>query len=95
MDGKFLAKLFRRNFSLLFLTLLQPPPKSTRPPVIGYNISYNATGTLEANVTYNTKFVIRMIPPEVILFTVNALNILGNGRESSVIGELILIFYLC
>ena len=44
------------------------------------------------NVTNNTEFVIQITPPGVITFTVNAVNILGNGRESSVTSELAWMF---
>ena len=76
------------NFSLvlLVLTLLQAPPASSRPPVIEYAVSANVT--VEMNVTNNTEFVIQIMPPRVITFTVNAVNILGNGKESSVTSEL-------
>ena len=44
------------------------------------------------NVTNNTKFVIKIIPPEVVVFTVNARNVLGKGNDSSVTGELLVIY---
>ena len=72
-------------------TLLQPPPSSSRPPVIGYIVSHNASGTIEMNVTNNTNFVIRIIRPKIILFSVSTLNILGNGRGNSIISKLIFI----
>ena len=79
---------------LALTTLLQPPPQSTRPPVIGYRVLHNASGTLEMNVTNNANFSIKIIPPKAIIFRVSAMNILGNGRENSIISELIFIFYL-
>ena len=89
MDGKFIRiSLQLYSLVLLVLTLLQAPLASSRPPVIGYSFSHNVTGTVEMNVTNNTEFVIQIIPPGVITFTVNAVNTLGNGKESSVTGEL-------
>ena len=76
---------------LALMTLLQPPHQSTRPPVIGYSVLHNASGTLEMNVTNSTNFVIKIISPKVIIFKVSAMNILGNGRENSIISELIFI----
>ena len=41
------------------------------------------------NVTNSTKFVIEITPSDVVIFTVNAVNVLGNGRMSSITSELI------
>ena len=46
------------------------------------------------NVTNNTKFVLQITPPEVIIFTVNAVNILGRGSENSVTSEFTEIIYM-
>ena len=80
------------NCALLFLNLLQPPPQSSRPPVVGYNVLYNASGAVGMNVTNNAKFVIKIIPPEVVVFTVNAMNVLGNGKDNSITSELLFIY---
>ena len=87
-----LQLVYNFSFVLLVMTLLQAPPASSRPPVIGYTVSHNVTGIVEMNVTNNTEFVIQFIPPRVITFTVNAVNILGNGKESSVTSELAWMF---
>ena len=46
------------------------------------------------DVTNNTAFVIQIIPPGAIIVTINALNILGNGKESSVTSELACMFQM-
>ena len=43
------------------------------------------------NFTNTTDLIVKIIPPKVIIFSVSARNIVGNGRESSVTSELILI----
>ena len=79
---------------LAMTTLLQPPPQSSRPPVIGYSVLHNASGTLEINAKNSTNFFMTIIPPKVIIFRVSAINVLGNGSENSIISELIFLFYL-
>ena len=76
---------------LALTTLLQSPPSSSIPPVSGYSVSHNTTGTIEMNFTNSTNFVIKIMPPKVIVVSVSAMNIVGNGRENSVTSELLLI----
>ena len=68
------------NFSL------QPPLTNPRPPVKEYKISHNTTGSVLVNQTNYTTFVLENVTPGAYLFTVLAVNILGDGQgESTVI----------
>ena len=67
------------------LYISQPPPASSRPPVTGYKISHNITGSVMVIFTSETKFVIENVAPGVYFFTVIAVNVLGNGKEESML----------
>ena len=61
----------------------QPPPPSSRPPVTGYQISHNITGSVMVIFTSETKLVIGDVPPGVYFFTVCAVNVLGDGKKQN------------
>ena len=61
----------------------QPPHPSTRPPVTGYKIYHNTTGSAMLNFTCETQFIIEGVMPGVYFFTVLAVNVLGDGKEKS------------
>ena len=63
----------------------QPPPDSSRPPVAGYKISHNTTGSVLVNQTNETTFSIEDVAPGEYLFAIQAFNILGHGDESSLL----------
>ena len=68
------------------LLSFQPPPPSSRPPVIGYKISHNTSGSVLTNQTNETMFSIEGMYPRVYLFDICAFNILGDGIISSIFG---------
>ena len=68
------------NSSSLFFS--QPPLPSSRPPVTGYKISNNITGTVLVNQTHDTTFVAEGVPGTYLL-TVLAVNLLGDGEKES------------
>ena len=59
----------------------QPPPLSTRPPVTGCKILQNITGSVVVNETNDTNLAFERVVPGVYLFTVLAVNVLGDGDE--------------
>ena len=59
----------------------QPPPPSSRPPVTGYKISHNTTGSVMVDKTSDTNFTFGSLEPGVYLFSVWAVNLLGDGKE--------------
>ena len=65
-------------------TSSQPPPPSSRPPVTGYKISINATGIMLVNYTNVTNFTIKHVGPGTYLFSVLAVNSLGEGETSNI-----------
>ena len=67
------------------LSFFQLPPPSSRPPVTGYKISHNTTGSVVVNQTTDTNFVIENFEPGVYLFVVLATNILGDGVENRIV----------
>ena len=71
------------------MNFLQPPPSSTRPHVLGYIISHNASGTVKLYDTNNndTKFVLERASSSPFVFIVAAINVLGAGEESDFISE--------
>ena len=72
---------------ILALKFLQPPPSSTRPHVIGYTVSHNASGTVQMYDTTYTSFVMESASPSLFVFTVVAVNVLGTGEESDITSE--------
>ena len=62
----------------------QPPPLSSRPPVTGYVVSHNTTGSVLTNLTHETKFTLEGVRVGVYSFTVQAFNILGVGATEAV-----------
>ena len=64
---------------------LQPPPPSSRPPVTGYKMLQNTTGNVMFSHTNDTEFIYYEVDPGIYSFTVQAINIFGDGRETSVI----------
>ena len=89
MDGKFskipIPCVVR---FVLVLNYFQPPPTSTRPPVIGYMVSYNMNETVQMYTTNDTVFTIEIPVPNVFNLTVFAFNILGKGEGIDVNSEL-------
>ena len=51
----------------------------------GYEISHNITGSVLVNQTTYTAFVFENVTPGAYLFTVLAVNILGDGVEESIV----------
>ena len=63
----------------------QVPPLSTRPPVIMYQISHNITDGATAIQTNDTTFTFENLDPGTYLFSVRAVNVLGDGEKTDVI----------
>ena len=84
MEGKkyVYRKLLFFDFHVSF-SFSQPPPSSSRPPVTGYRISHNITGNNTVNQTSKTDFMFEGVVPGVYFFSVVAVNVLGEGSESS------------
>ena len=53
--------------------------------MIEYIISHNNTGSEVVTTTNDTEYTIRFMAPGVYLFTVQAYNVLGDGKESSIV----------
>ena len=87
MAGRFVyvyMKVYVRvQMHSLAAILSQPPPPSLRPPVTGYKILHNITGVIMANQTIDTNFRVDSLEAGIYLFTVLAVNILGDGAETS------------
>ena len=66
------------------LLFSQPPPSSSRPPVIEYKIFHNNTGNLILAMTSDPRFDVEYTSPGVYQFTVLAYNVLGDGNESTI-----------
>ena len=66
------------------MVVSKPPSPLSRPPVIGYNISHNTTGSIVFYQTNCTILVIDDVVPGVYLFTVLAVNVLGDGKATSI-----------
>ena len=60
------------------LPFSQPPPPSSRPPVIEYKIFRNNTGKLIPVMTSDPRYDIEYTTPGVYQFTVLAYNVLGD-----------------
>ena len=88
MDGEFtVQKLHGHARIILALNFLQPPYSSTRPHVLGYNVSHNASGTVRMYDTTETNFDMESASPNLFALTVAAVNILGAGKESDITSE--------
>ena len=86
MDGMNLG-IHQALLHALFIyiqTLFQPPPQSSRPEVIKYQILHNITGSLMVNTTNETTYVINGVKGGVYLFTIVAVNTLGNGKGATI-----------
>ena len=70
--------------SRLLHAFSQPPPPSSRPPVTGYKIFHNITGSAVVIQTSDRTFIIEGVLPGVYFFTVLAVNTLGNGKEETI-----------
>ena len=88
MDGEFAVNELVVTGLLLTSKFLQPPPSSTRPQVLGYLVAHNANGIVEVSETNVTNFVMESPSPNLFIFTVAAINILGAGVESDITSEL-------
>ena len=76
----FLAQIFMTIYVLL---LSQDPPPSSRPPVTGYNISHNITGSVKFSWTNETVFVLDDVAPGSYLIAIVAVNALGEGEQNN------------
>ena len=90
MDGEFTVRELVMPQLYLASNLLQPPPSSTRPHVIGYNVSHNASGTVQMYSTNDTDFVLDSSSPSLFVLAVVAVNVLGTGKESAITSEFLL-----
>ena len=63
----------------------QDPPPSLRPPVITFQISHNITDDATAIQTNDTFFTVENLDPGAYLFSVWAVNVLGDGEKADVI----------
>ena len=62
----------------------QPPPPSSRPPVIEYKILHNIAGNSIETTTIDTGYTFEYGSPGVYQFTVLAYNVLGDGKQSTI-----------
>ena len=64
----------------------QPPPPSSRPPVIEYKIFHDITqsGKLTMTLISDPRYDVQYTSPGVYQFTVLAYNVLGDGNESTI-----------
>ena len=82
MDGEFI-KLECIISCLTCSPELQPPPPSSRPPLLGYSVSFSGAETMQINETNDTYFVVESVSTNFFTFTVAAVNVLGVGKESN------------
>ena len=82
MDGEFI-KHERIRFYLTCSPELQPPPPSSRPPVVAYSVSFSGADTMQIYETNDTYFVVESVPTNLFTFAVAAVNVLGVGEESN------------
>ena len=89
MDGEFAVEKKLITLELLWtLNFLQPPLSSKRPHVIGYNITHNASEIVQMYGTNDTGFVLESASPNLFIFTVAPINVLGTGEEIDITSEL-------
>ena len=72
------------EISYMSLLFSQPPPPSSRPPVIEYKIFHNSTGKFMPAMTSDPRYDVEYASPGVYQFTVLACNILGDGNGSTI-----------
>ena len=82
MDGEFIKFQCIRSY-LTCSPELQPPPPSSRPPVVAYTISFSGAETMQINETNDTYVVVESVPTNLFTFAVAAVNVLGVGEESN------------
>ena len=71
----------------------QPPPSSSRPPVTGYKITHNTTGSVLVNQTSYALFPFVGVAPGVYLVSVQAVNALGDEKaETLTVFGILLLF---
>ena len=63
----------------------QAPPPSLRPPVVTFWISHNITDGAMAIQTMDPFFTFENLDPGTYLFSVWAVNVLGDGEKAEVI----------
>ena len=69
--------------TIYVLLLPQDPPPSSTPPVIGYNISHNITGSVKLIWTNGTVFIFDDVAPGEYHFAIVAVNALGEGKQNN------------
>ena len=68
---------------IVYAKNLQPPPQSSRPPVTGYSISHNTTGSMHVNKTKIKAFTVEDVYQGVYCFSIWASNVVGDGEVTS------------
>ena len=68
---------------------VQPLSLTSRPPVKEYGIAHNTTGQVTLNQTRESEFFVGNLPPGIYLFTLWAINLLGDGETSNITGRLL------
>ena len=63
--------------------LSQNSTPSSRPPVTGYNISHNITGSVRFNWTNEAFFVLDDVAQGDYFFAIIAVNALGEGEQNN------------
>ena len=65
-------------------TFFQPPPQSSRPAVINYQIIHNITGSVMAETTNELMYTFNGVKGGVYLFSIVAVNTLGSGEKAHI-----------
>ena len=65
------------------LILSQGSPPSSVPPVTGYNISHNITGSVAFIWTNETIFIFDDVAPGEYFVAIVAVNALGKGKQNN------------